>query len=153
LFIHLPIFYSDWNTNMPKLLFISGPMTHMPNQNRDAFHEAAKRLRDHGYHVISPAELRPEDHSVLNRCTRKDLQILLAFPIEGIATLPDGPEVHPDFPPSAGMAVERRLADDVLKVPVLSVTSWLTLDPEDPDPLGLESADLTMQDLRGLYDC
>lgn len=114
---------------MTKLVFISGPMTGILDHNRPAFHEAAHRLRAHGYHVINPAELRPEDHQLLNRCTRRDLQILLAFPVEGIATLPDGPEIHPDFPPSKGMKVERNLALDCLHVPIASVEEWLACDP------------------------
>jgi hypothetical protein len=122
---------------MAKLLFVSGPMTGMPDHNRAAFHAASKRLRNHGYYVINPAELRPEDHTILNRCTRRDLQILLAFPVEGIATLPDGPEIHPDFPPSSGMAVERNLANTCLHVPVLRVDEWLSLDPESDTALDL----------------
>ena len=112
------------------LLFISGPMSGIPNHNRDAFHAAAALLRAHGYYVISPAELRPEQHEeIVQRCTRKDLQILVSFPVDGLATLPDGPEIHPDYPPSRGMATERYLATNSLRIPVRSVSEWLTLDP------------------------
>jgi hypothetical protein len=127
-----------------KLVFISGPMTGIPDHNRPVFHAAAKQLRDHGYHVINPAELRPEDHQLLNRCTRRDLQILLAFPVEGLATLPDGPEIHPDFPPSRGMAVERNLAKTCLHVPVATVSQWLSCSPDIGVPV-----DITMDQATG----
>lgn len=127
-----------------KLLFVSGPMTGIPDHNRPAFHAAAKQLRDHGYHVINPAELRPEEHQLLNRCTRRDLQILLAFPVEGIATLPDGPEIHPDFPPSRGMSVENHLAKTCLHVPVATVSQWLSCSPDIGVPV-----DITMGQATG----
>lgn len=38
-------------------LYISGPMTDMPNHNYLAFNEAAKQLREAGYEVLNPAEL------------------------------------------------------------------------------------------------
>lgn len=39
------------------LVYLSGPMTHLPFYNWPAFHEAAATLRERGYPVISPAEL------------------------------------------------------------------------------------------------
>lgn len=38
-------------------IFISGPMTGLPDHNFPAFEAAAKRLRDDGHFVINPAEL------------------------------------------------------------------------------------------------
>ncbi|MBS1169536.1 MAG: hypothetical protein H6R01_454 [Burkholderiaceae bacterium] len=37
-------------------LYISGPMTGLPDYNRPAFHAAAAILRDRSYHVQNPAE-------------------------------------------------------------------------------------------------
>lgn len=37
-------------------LYIAGPMTGLPSWNYPAFHAAALRLRDAGYHVLNPAE-------------------------------------------------------------------------------------------------
>lgn len=38
-------------------LYLSGAMTGLPDHNRPAFDEAAKRLREQGHFVINPAEL------------------------------------------------------------------------------------------------
>ena len=46
-------------------LYLSGPMTGLPQQNYPAFHAAAASLRRAGYRVVNPAELHP--HSRLRR--------------------------------------------------------------------------------------
>lgn len=38
------------------LVYLSGPMTGLPNENYPAFHEAAARLRAIGFDVLNPAE-------------------------------------------------------------------------------------------------
>lgn len=38
-------------------VYVSGPMTSMPERNIPAFNAAAKRLREQGHFVINPAEL------------------------------------------------------------------------------------------------
>lgn len=42
---------------MPKIIYISGPMTGYDNFNRAAFHKAANNLTDHGFNVLNPANL------------------------------------------------------------------------------------------------
>lgn len=119
-------------TSHTRLLFVSGPMTGLPELNHDAFHAATRSLRAHGYYVISPAELCTRKRSVvdsLHKCARRDLQALLTFPIDGLATLPDGPEIHPDFPPSKGMAIEYKIATECLHIPVRPVNEWLSCHP------------------------
>lgn len=39
------------------IIYISGPMSNLPELNFPAFHQAAARLREQGYTVISPAEI------------------------------------------------------------------------------------------------
>lgn len=39
-----------------KVIYISGPMTGLPENNYPAFNEAAERLRGLGYKVINPAD-------------------------------------------------------------------------------------------------
>lgn len=39
-----------------KRIYISGPMTGLPDNNYPAFHAAAKKLRAMGYDVVNPAE-------------------------------------------------------------------------------------------------
>ena len=40
-------------------IYISGPMTGLPNNNRAAFDAAAWRLREQGHFVINPHDLTP----------------------------------------------------------------------------------------------
>ncbi len=47
--------------------------------------------------------------------------------------VPDGPELHPDFPPSQGMPVDRHPATTCLKTPLCPVAERLARDPtSDP---------------------
>jgi hypothetical protein len=69
-------------------LYVAGPMTGLPGENRKAFHAMAKRLRSLGHDVINPAELDsfgsappPQD------CYRRDLLVLLKDR-EGVVVLP-----------------------------------------------------------------
>lgn len=39
-----------------KRIYIAGPMSGLPDLNYPAFHAAAKRLRELGFHVENPAE-------------------------------------------------------------------------------------------------
>lgn len=41
------------------VLYLSGPMSGLPDYNRPAFHAAAKALRGKGYAVLNPAENTP----------------------------------------------------------------------------------------------
>lgn len=40
----------------PHKVYVSGPMTGMPNLNYEAFHKKADELRRKGYSVVNPAE-------------------------------------------------------------------------------------------------
>lgn len=42
---------------MKKIIYISGPMSGLPEMNFPAFEQASKRLRELGYAVISPHEV------------------------------------------------------------------------------------------------
>lgn len=53
----------------PKRVYISGPMTGMPNMNHDAFFAMEKRLEDSGYDVVNPARLTMES---VGGSTRQD---------------------------------------------------------------------------------
>ena len=41
---------------MKPIVYLSGPMSGLPESNYPAFHNAAAQLRDAGYTVINPAE-------------------------------------------------------------------------------------------------
>lgn len=62
---------------MPMRVYISGPMTGMPELNFPAFHEAAKRWRDGGAEVVSPAELNPDPNAEWLDCMRCDIRALV----------------------------------------------------------------------------
>lgn len=42
------------------VIYIAGPMRGIKNANKEAFHDAAERLRSRGYEVINPVELNGE---------------------------------------------------------------------------------------------
>src|ERR1700693_1002640 len=69
-------------------LYLSGPMTGLPNKNIPAFMKAAISLRRKGYRVVNPAELDlggPEQ--MRDRCLRRDIRDLVKC--KAIATLPN----------------------------------------------------------------
>lgn len=60
-----------------KRIYISGPMTGMPELNFPAFHAEAARLTALGYDVVNPAELNPDPEMGWHECMRNDLAALL----------------------------------------------------------------------------
>ena len=75
---------------MTKTVYISGPMTGIPDHNYPAFHAAAAQLRAAGYTVLSPAEItdHPSGFTIDNgqpftvedrhAAMRKDIEHVLA---------------------------------------------------------------------------
>ena len=59
-----------------KTIYISGPMTGLPEFNFPAFHAAAKRLRADGNEVRNPAEVGEEPGLQWEDYMRKDLRLL-----------------------------------------------------------------------------
>ena len=68
-------------------VYISGPMSGMPEHNFPAFHAEAARLRALGYAVVNPAELNPEPGKSWEECMKVDLRELLDCDL--VALLPD----------------------------------------------------------------
>ena len=60
-----------------KRVYISGPMTGMPNFNFPAFNAEAARLRELGYDVVNPVDINPDTATPYNECLRNDLKALL----------------------------------------------------------------------------
>ena len=67
-------------------IYISGPMSGLPEHNFPAFNAEASRLRKLGYEVVNPAELNPDPGKTWKDCLRVDLLELLAC--DAIAMLP-----------------------------------------------------------------
>ena len=57
-------------------VYISGPMTGLPDLNFPAFHAAADRLRAAGFHAVNPAEINPDPSADWNECMRADIKAL-----------------------------------------------------------------------------
>jgi hypothetical protein len=68
-------------------VYVSGPMSGLPNLNFEAFHRAAASLRASGYEVVNPAELTTDKAAAWEDCLRVDL-IAMLHRCNRIAMLP-----------------------------------------------------------------
>lgn len=100
---------------MTQLLYISGPMSGMPDLNFPAFHAAAAALRAAGYVVVNPAEFGEGEGKTWADYLRKDIRALMDC--TDIALL-DGWES------SRGARLERHIALE-LGMRVRTVEAWL----------------------------
>lgn len=60
-----------------KRIYLSGPMTGIPEHNFPAFNAEAARLRALGYDVVNPVDINPDTAMPYNECLRNDLKALL----------------------------------------------------------------------------
>lgn len=67
-------------------IYLSGPMTGMPDLNFPAFNAQAARLRAKGLPAVNPVEINPDPGMGWHQCMRRDLQALLSC--EKLALLP-----------------------------------------------------------------
>ena len=58
-------------------IYLSGPMSGLPELNFPAFNAEAMRLRALGFEVVNPAELNTEPDTGWHECMRNDLKALL----------------------------------------------------------------------------
>jgi len=99
-------------------IYISGPITGMPDLNFPAFHEAARLLRAAGYTVTNPAELDEQDAGktlTWEQYMRRDIKVLMDC--DGVALL-DGWEE------SRGACMEADIALQ-LSMQVEPLADWL----------------------------
>jgi hypothetical protein len=68
-----------------KRIYISGPISNMPDLNRPAFARAAKMLQESGYEPVNPFDVCPEPAS-WEEAMRADIKALMDC--DGIALLP-----------------------------------------------------------------
>lgn len=59
-----------------KRIYLSGPMTGLPEFNFPAFHRAASILRAQGLEVQNPAEINPDGELPWAECMRADIKAL-----------------------------------------------------------------------------
>jgi len=107
----------------PRRIYVSGPMTGLPNHNFPAFHAAAARLREAGWEVINPAE-NFGGRTDLPRETYLRADVILVAQCEAMALLPGWQE-------SRGAKLEYLLARE-LGMPVLDAE---TLQPLENPPV------------------
>lgn len=82
-------------------IYLSGPMTGLPEYNFPAFAAEAARLRGLGFDVVNPAEINP-DGGTWEECMRRDVALLVTC--DHVATLPN-------WDKSRGAQMEVYLAD------------------------------------------
>jgi hypothetical protein len=89
------------------VIYLSGPMTGMPEFNFPAFHKAAASLRASGHEVVNPAELDAADAGkpmTWEMYLRRDIRALMEC--TGIALLPG-------WEKSKGAKLEKHIADQL----------------------------------------
>jgi hypothetical protein len=98
-----------------KKVYISGPMTGLPDLNFPAFHAAAAKLRAAGYEAINPAEHEEAPGKAWADYLRKDIRLLMDC--TGVALLPGWEQ-------SKGARLERHIAIE-LGMTVGPLDGWL----------------------------
>lgn len=98
-------------------IYISGPMTGLPDLNFPAFHEAAAKLRALGHDVVNPAELDAADAVPMAWADymRRDIVHLMAC--DGVALLPG-------YTGSKGARLELHIAE-ALGLDVWWIEFWI----------------------------
>ncbi|MCL2162343.1 MAG: DUF4406 domain-containing protein [Betaproteobacteria bacterium] len=86
-----------------KRVYVSGPMTGLPELNFPVFYAEARRLRELGYTVINPAELN-KNETRRAQCMRRDIRAL---------TLCDAVQLLPGWRASKGAALELAVAKEL----------------------------------------
>jgi len=60
-----------------KTIYLSGPISFVPNNNHEKFSNATKKLTSKGYIVINPLELIENESSTWEECMKVDLTEML----------------------------------------------------------------------------
>lgn len=97
-----------------KCIYLSGPMTGLPEGNRPAFMDAAQRLRSRGFTVINPAEYGSAEDDWY-AAMRRDIRMLMDA--DAVVTLPG-------WERSRGARLEVYVASQ-LKMPVYTLAAFL----------------------------
>jgi hypothetical protein len=103
-------------------LYLSGPMSGLPDNNYPAFHAAANQLRGVGYTVISPAEKDQDLTAPWAQHLRRDIALMMAH-CTAVATLPG-------WEHSKGAQLEVHIARE-LGWPVWPLQAWLEIGAQE----------------------
>lgn len=98
-------------------VYLSGPMTGMPDLNFPAFNSYAQRLRQAGYDVVNPAEINPDGEKSWQACMRADLAALLTC--DALALLPGWAKsagAHLEMHVAHRVGIEITFADNLLSL-------------------------------------
>jgi hypothetical protein len=82
-------------------VYVSGPMTGMPDLNFPAFRAAARKLRQMGFSVVNPADSTANEGKAWAECLRNDITNLMTC---------DAVVMLPGWTKSRGARLERALA-------------------------------------------
>ena len=96
-------------------IYISGPMTGLPDFNYPAFHAAARALREAGYTVVNPAENGLPADAPWSDHMREDIRQMMDC---------DGVAVLPGWQVSKGAKLETMVAT-AIGMRVRSLALWL----------------------------
>lgn len=100
----------------PYTIYLSGPMTGLPDFNSAEFAKYAEKYRAKGWRVLSPPELDAGDHGqTYEFYIRRDVRVLLD---ENVAAM----YMLPGWQQSKGAKLEKHIAD-LFKIPVFDVTT------------------------------
>jgi hypothetical protein len=94
-------------------LYISGPMTGLPNYNYPAFNEAAAKLRTLGHDPINPADHSNPDFTYQDYIKLDIADLLTA---DGLVSLPN-------WQHSKGAVLEHHIAE-VLELPISDIEAY-----------------------------
>lgn len=98
-------------------IYISGPMTGLPDLNFPAFNNAAEQLRSLGHEVFNPAEKQEENNPDMTWLDYMRLDIKILMDCDAVAYLPGSEK-------SRGAKIEMELAR-ALGLPVQAYARWL----------------------------
>ncbi|WP_164886794.1 DUF4406 domain-containing protein [Piscinibacter defluvii] len=114
-------------------VYISGPMSGMPEHNFPAFNAEAARLRQLGYDVVNPVDVNPDPGTPWKMCLRADLREMLTC--DTVALLPgwqisDGAHLELHVAHRVGIAIVD--ASSITERAVLPPVCWNCDTPVPP---------------------
>lgn len=98
-----------------KRIYISGPMSGLPEHNFPAFHGAAAKLRAVGYEVVNPAEINEDTTLTWEQCLRADIRALCDC--DTVALLPgweDSKGAHLEVHVAHRLGIKVKRIDDLV---------------------------------------